>query len=183
MPALAAAPGSAGARPGQGRSSSGLTALRGLHLDKACAPAVIWQLTEARKTRSNQIRSVHASRGTPKDTAAAVNVAVVSAVRMTTENATRWAITCLMAGGGLRNSLLLRAHTPNSPCSHGQKESHRGQNLKRLYCDTGVTISGTWAGLPSTARRGGYGMTAKISGRSGPSGVAVIQARSARCCR
>jgi len=33
-------PGSAGARPCPGRSSSGLTALRRLHLDSACAPAV-----------------------------------------------------------------------------------------------------------------------------------------------
>jgi hypothetical protein len=31
----------AGARPGPGRSSSGLTALRGLHLDSACAPALL----------------------------------------------------------------------------------------------------------------------------------------------
>lgn len=30
---------SAGARPRQGRTSSGLPALRGLHLDRACAPA------------------------------------------------------------------------------------------------------------------------------------------------
>ena len=32
---------SAGARRSPGRSSSGLTALRGLHLDSACAPALL----------------------------------------------------------------------------------------------------------------------------------------------
>jgi hypothetical protein len=39
---------SAGARLRQGRSSAGLTALRRLHLDGACAPAVTWELTRSR---------------------------------------------------------------------------------------------------------------------------------------
>jgi hypothetical protein len=39
---------SAGARLRQGRSSAGLTALRGLHPDGACAPAVTWELTRSR---------------------------------------------------------------------------------------------------------------------------------------
>jgi hypothetical protein len=49
MTPLPAAPGSAGARPSQGRSSSGHPALRGLHLDSACAPAVTWQLAGSGK--------------------------------------------------------------------------------------------------------------------------------------
>src|SRR5207247_8116070 len=40
-------PGSAGARPRPGPTSSALTGLRGLHLDTACAPAATWQLPEA----------------------------------------------------------------------------------------------------------------------------------------
>jgi hypothetical protein len=51
--------------PVKGRSSSGHPALRGLHLDSACAPAVIWHLTGSGTSRSAQFRSVHASRGSP----------------------------------------------------------------------------------------------------------------------
>jgi len=58
--------GCAGARPSPGRSSLGLTALRGLHLDRTCAPAVTWQLTEAGQTKISSNQSVHASRGTPE---------------------------------------------------------------------------------------------------------------------
>src|SRR5215472_13277236 len=65
MPRFPRHPGSAGARRGQGRSSSGLAALRGLHLDSACAPAVTWQLSEAGQTRSVQIR-VSTLRGEPR---------------------------------------------------------------------------------------------------------------------
>jgi hypothetical protein len=46
-----------------------------------------------------------------KDTAAAMNEAVITAVRITTQNATRCAIRCLIAVGGLRTiprHLLLR---------------------------------------------------------------------------
>ena len=56
---------SAGARRCQGRSSSGLTALRGLHLDSACAPAVIWQLRRSEDRQDQPNQSVHAFRGTP----------------------------------------------------------------------------------------------------------------------
>ena len=67
------------------------------------------------------------------DTAAAVKVAVTSAVRMTTENATRCVIRCLTAGGGLRNSLLLRTLTPNSSCLHDQKgTTQRGEFKETL---------------------------------------------------
>ena len=62
---LPAAPGSAGARACQGRSSSGLTALRGLHLDSSCAPAVTWQLTGSGQSKVSSIQSAHASRGSP----------------------------------------------------------------------------------------------------------------------
>ena len=48
-------PVSAGARPCPGRSSSGLTALRGLHLDTACAPAFTWQLTRSRDNQDQPI--------------------------------------------------------------------------------------------------------------------------------
>ena len=58
-------PGCTGARPCPGRSSSGLTALRGLHLDSACAPAVTWQLAGSGTTKISSIQSVHAFRGTP----------------------------------------------------------------------------------------------------------------------
>jgi len=43
----------------------GLAALRGLHLDSACAPAVTWQLEEAGQKQDQLNQSVHASRGTP----------------------------------------------------------------------------------------------------------------------
>ena len=49
-------PVSAGARLRPGRSSSGLTALRGLHLDTACAPALTWQLTRSRDNQDQPIR-------------------------------------------------------------------------------------------------------------------------------
>ena len=48
-----------------GRSSSGLTALRGLHLDTTCAPALTWQLSEAGPKQDQPNRCVHAFRGTP----------------------------------------------------------------------------------------------------------------------
>jgi hypothetical protein len=55
MPLLLHYPVSAGARPCPGRSSSGLTALRGLHLDTACAPAFTWQLTRSRDNQDQPI--------------------------------------------------------------------------------------------------------------------------------
>ena len=55
MSPLLRRPVSAGARPCPGRSSSGLTALRGLHLDTACAPAFTWQLTRSRDNQDQPI--------------------------------------------------------------------------------------------------------------------------------
>ena len=55
MSPLPRRPVSAGARPCPGRSSSGLTALRGLHLDTACAPAFTWQLTRSRDNQDQPI--------------------------------------------------------------------------------------------------------------------------------
>jgi hypothetical protein len=65
MPTLLRRSVSASARACPGRSSSGLAALRGLHLDRPCAPAVIWQLEEARTQQDQLNQSVHTSRGTP----------------------------------------------------------------------------------------------------------------------
>ncbi len=64
MPRLLRSPASAGAQPGPGRSSAGLTALRGLHLDSASAPAITWQLEEAGQKQDQPNQSVHAFRGT-----------------------------------------------------------------------------------------------------------------------
>jgi hypothetical protein len=58
-------PVSAGARPGPGRPSSGPTALRGLHLDRTCAPAITWQLTGSGDRQDQPNQSVHTFRGTP----------------------------------------------------------------------------------------------------------------------
>ena len=55
MPPLLRYPVSAGARPCPGRSSPGLTAPRGLHLDTACAPALTWQLTRSRDNQDQPI--------------------------------------------------------------------------------------------------------------------------------
>jgi hypothetical protein len=68
MPTLVRRSVSAGARSCPGRSSQDLAALRGLHLDRPCAPAVIWQLEEAGHSKINSIQSIHTSRGTPPDT-------------------------------------------------------------------------------------------------------------------
>jgi hypothetical protein len=56
MPPLLRRPVSAGARPCPGRSSPGLTAQRGLHLDTACALALTWQLTRSRDNQDHPIR-------------------------------------------------------------------------------------------------------------------------------
>ena len=130
-----------------------------------------------------------------KDTAAAVKVAVVSAVRMTTQKATRCAITCLIGGGGLR--LLLRALLPNSHARMTRKKAPRGGDLTKLYCDTGVTNVRRRLAVPRLAGTGDRGLrrpvnraparqpgSAKISAWSGPpAGVATIRLLSARCCR
>ena len=69
MPRFPHRPGSAGARPRQGRSSSGLTALRGLHLDSACAPAVTWQLAEAGQGKIKPISECPRFEGNPEPAA------------------------------------------------------------------------------------------------------------------
>ena len=74
-----------------------------------------------------------------KDTAAAVKVAVVSAVRMTTQKATRCAITCLIGGGGLRNTLLLLALLLHAHARMAKMKEPRGGDLTKLDCDTRVT--------------------------------------------
>jgi hypothetical protein len=63
-------PGCAGARPRPGRSSPASDALRGLHLDTTCAPAVTWQLTKRTRSKISSNQSVHAFRGTPEATPA-----------------------------------------------------------------------------------------------------------------
>src|SRR6266480_7864783 len=79
-------PVSAGARLRPGRSSAGLTALRGLHLDTACAPALTWQLagngTITRSARSEcprfqGNRAVPTDRSTPANTLAVTQHAVM----------------------------------------------------------------------------------------------------------
>jgi putative transposase len=76
---LPATPGSAGARPCPGRSSSGHPALRVLHLDSPCATAVTWQLTGSGTSKISSIQCVHASRGTPIDPLRCRPVALIAA--------------------------------------------------------------------------------------------------------
>src|SRR5215472_157773 len=56
MPCSSRHPACASARPCPGRSSQGLAALRGLHLDRTCALAVTWQLTK-QDTRARSAQS------------------------------------------------------------------------------------------------------------------------------
>jgi len=51
------------ARPCPGRSSSGLTPLRGLSLDNACAPAVSWNVGRRRPPTRSPNTSLHSFRG------------------------------------------------------------------------------------------------------------------------
>src|SRR5262249_36755283 len=48
----------------------GLTALRGLHPDSACAPAVTWQLTKRTQSKISSNQSVHAFTAAPRGCAA-----------------------------------------------------------------------------------------------------------------
>ena len=58
---------SAGARPCPGRSSSGLTALRGLHLGHRLRSGVYMAANEKQGQSRSANRSVHAFRGTAQD--------------------------------------------------------------------------------------------------------------------